>query len=99
MRSISRMRLMVERSTYLSPSCTMTMDYAALSSYCTDTTWTTLPMIAALGLDLTSSSAVAYMGAFGDSHPEATDDWVDVTLDLPTAGLTMGWDADRKSVV
>tara|TARA_B110001452_G_scaffold104469_1_gene86601 strand:- start:94 stop:1785 length:1692 start_codon:yes stop_codon:yes gene_type:complete len=77
----------------LEASCTMTMDYAALSSYCTDTTWTTLPMIAALGLDLTSSSAVAYMGAFGDSHPEATDDWVDVTLDLPTAGLTMGWDA------
>lgn len=76
----------------LEASCTMTKDYTTLSEYCTDTDWKTLPMIAALGLDL-ESSVVAYLGEFGDSHPEATDDWVDMTLDLPTAGLTMSWDA------
>jgi len=71
---------------------------SALKAWCTPTSPPELPLLAALNFSWSSASdAAAYVGAYGDSHPEATSDWTPLEVVVPSSGLTREWHEPSQS--
>lgn len=79
---------------WLASTCSYTFTPSELEAACVGST---NPLLAALNLSLSTPSAAAYIGVYGDSHPSREQDWVPLTLTLPTSGLERVWDAPSQT--
>ena len=64
-----------------------------LKEQCTGAAPGTLPALAPLNLSWSTETALAYVGAFGDAHPAASDHWV--PLKLASAQFSPSWDTQN----
>lgn len=80
-------------------TCTTKLSAAALASWCQDVLPQNQPLIKALNLSWVTSTVPAYIGVFGDSHPDSTSfnsDWV--SLEVTTRGsLRPEWIAGTQT--
>ena len=54
-------------------------------------------LLSQLNLSLTTPTTAAYVGIYGDSHVDRSEDWIPLTVTLPPMGTVASWDASTQS--